>query len=104
MPALDRLDLVSSWLACTPHNPYVDVQAEDAQSTFTYYSSDDSSVGGGKEFEAAESSEEEPPEKIQRVENWDLHSALDVETDSADTASWSGEESEAVFKDPSYFP
>ena len=87
MPALDRLDWVSSWLACTPHNPYVDVQAEDAQSTFTYYSSDDSSVGGGEEFEAAESSSsEEAPKKIQRVENWDLLGALDVETDSVDTA------------------
>ena len=82
----------------------MDVQAEDTQSTFTFYSSD-VSVGGGEEFEAgyaSTESSEEPPEKIQRIEDWELHDAINVETDSADTASWSGEEFKAVLKDPSY--
>ena len=51
MPALGGIDWVSRWLACTPHKPYVDVQAEDAASTFTFFSSD-LSVGESVEFEA----------------------------------------------------
>ena len=93
MSALGMIDWVSQWLVGTRLDPYIDEQAEETQSAFTFYDSDVSV--GGEEFEAGSyaltQSSEGPPAKIRKIEDWELRNATEANIDSDTTALWSGE-------------